>query len=148
MFKKKDRNEGGGTSTETAIAGLEKDDDVYMVIAKSGDLLHRETLAKNKSLPTAIYEQLAKDDYWTVIYELAKNPAIPFSVYSLLLKYRDVESFLSGMVQNPNTPKHIFYDYADNEDEKIRKILALGRYTRSEERRVGKECRSRWSPYH
>ena len=21
-------------------------------------------------------------------------------------------------------------------------------YTRSEERRVGKECRSRWSPYH
>src|SRR2546430_6820801 len=24
----------------------------------------------------------------------------------------------------------------------------LERYTRSEERRVGKECRSRWSPYH
>src|SRR2546426_9068959 len=23
-----------------------------------------------------------------------------------------------------------------------------GMYTRSEERRVGKECRSRWSPYH
>ena len=23
-----------------------------------------------------------------------------------------------------------------------------GKYTRSEERRVGKECRSRWSPYH
>ena len=25
---------------------------------------------------------------------------------------------------------------------------ALGNTTRSEERRVGKECRSRWSPYH
>ena len=24
----------------------------------------------------------------------------------------------------------------------------LGATTRSEERRVGKECRSRWSPYH
>src|SRR5256885_16760743 len=24
----------------------------------------------------------------------------------------------------------------------------IGRKTRSEERRVGKECRSRWSPYH
>src|SRR3712207_9354919 len=24
----------------------------------------------------------------------------------------------------------------------------VGLYTRSEERRVGKECRSRWSPYH
>ena len=27
-------------------------------------------------------------------------------------------------------------------------ILALGWGWRSEERRVGKECRSRWSPYH
>ena len=27
------------------------------------------------------------------------------------------------------------------------KILSMG-YNRSEERRVGKECRSRWSPYH
>ena len=26
--------------------------------------------------------------------------------------------------------------------------LAEGRVLRSEERRVGKECRSRWSPYH
>ena len=25
---------------------------------------------------------------------------------------------------------------------------AKGEYVRSEERRVGKECRSRWSPYH
>ena len=25
---------------------------------------------------------------------------------------------------------------------------ASGKTTRSEERRVGKECRSRWSPYH
>ena len=26
--------------------------------------------------------------------------------------------------------------------------LAIMNVTRSEERRVGKECRSRWSPYH
>ena len=26
--------------------------------------------------------------------------------------------------------------------------LENGKQTRSEERRVGKECRSRWSPYH
>ena len=30
----------------------------------------------------------------------------------------------------------------------IRKILLALEYDRSEERRVGKECRSRWSPYH
>src|SRR5260370_2802182 len=29
-----------------------------------------------------------------------------------------------------------------------RKIVARARSLRSEERRVGKECRSRWSPYH
>src|ERR1043165_892580 len=27
-------------------------------------------------------------------------------------------------------------------------LLRLSAYMRSEERRVGKECRSRWSPYH
>ena len=27
-------------------------------------------------------------------------------------------------------------------------MLKTARYPRSEERRVGKECRSRWSPYH
>ena len=31
---------------------------------------------------------------------------------------------------------------------KLRGLTILGYYTRSEERRVGKECRSRWSPYH
>ena len=35
----------------------------------------------------------------------------------------------------------IIYDY-------IREATALAGVTRSEERRVGKECRSRWSPYH
>src|ERR1039457_1958111 len=37
-------------------------------------------------------------------------------------------------------------------EERLRKILALYKWPwsalRSEERRVGKECRSRWSPYH
>ena len=28
------------------------------------------------------------------------------------------------------------------------KLVEAGRHLRSEERRVGKECRSRWSPYH
>ena len=33
--------------------------------------------------------------------------------------------------------------------EKKAKVCVLGLgYVRSEERRVGKECRSRWSPYH
>ena len=32
--------------------------------------------------------------------------------------------------------------------DKVRKVLKIAKEPRSEERRVGKECRSRWSPYH
>ena len=33
-------------------------------------------------------------------------------------------------------------------EEDINAQIILGNSARSEERRVGKECRSRWSPYH
>src|SRR6266403_3243067 len=37
----------------------------------------------------------------------------------------------------------------DHEKNFVRRFrIALGQCERSEERRVGKECRSRWSPYH
>ena len=38
----------------------------------------------------------------------------------------------------------------NRQEKKLRRkrVLQIVRYTRSEERRVGKECRSRWSPYH
>ena len=32
--------------------------------------------------------------------------------------------------------------------EEMRNVIVIGARSRSEERRVGKECRSRWSPYH
>ena len=34
-----------------------------------------------------------------------------------------------------------------NKNENVT-VEVLGKSSRSEERRVGKECRSRWSPYH
>ena len=42
------------------------------------------------------------------------------------------------------------HDYFDNFDDKYRsnRFIFEKVTTRSEERRVGKECRSRWSPYH
>ena len=36
----------------------------------------------------------------------------------------------------------------DNADARTYVTGTLGYTSRSEERRVGKECRSRWSPYH
>ena len=44
-----------------------------------------------------------------------------------------------------------FLDSAQLRDSVVAKASMLGythTHTRSEERRVGKECRSRWSPYH
>ena len=40
-----------------------------------------------------------------------------------------------------------FADYFQNKTLRVDYIFT-GDATRSEERRVGKECRSRWSPYH
>ena len=41
-----------------------------------------------------------------------------------------------------------FYDLYYNEDLSLSEIAENYGISRSEERRVGKECRSRWSPYH
>ena len=38
--------------------------------------------------------------------------------------------------------------YTCNADVNAARNIAAGHAVRSEERRVGKECRSRWSPYH
>src|ERR1035441_557802 len=44
-------------------------------------------------------------------------------------------------------PEVFLYDY-DGVDENIVRLKFRPNTNRSEERRVGKECRSRWSPYH
>src|SRR3712207_5373667 len=47
-------------------------------------------------------------------------------------------------------PKHIWEDVPADETKSFKNEPAIGSgpFQRSEERRVGKECRSRWSPYH
>src|SRR5256885_7087642 len=57
---------------------------------------------------------------------------------------------LTNVNKNPNAPEQIsatllFPTAAVSSMRLIRGTLEI---TRSEERRVGKECRSRWSPYH
>ena len=58
-------------------------------------------------------------------------------------------------IRNANNAKHDTVDVpASNMKKSIAQILLDEGYiknfqvVRSEERRVGKECRSRWSPYH
>ena len=58
-----------------------------------------------------------------------------------------------GSKADSSTPKdysQIIHDARSDEDNEYDMIFTKGEdgKFRSEERRVGKECRSRWSPYH
>ena len=59
-----------------------------------------------------------------------------------LIQYTRQSVFLTGKA---GTGKSTFLRYVCEHTKKKYVVLAP---TRSEERRVGKECRSRWSPYH
>ena len=65
--------------------------------------------------------------------------------------YHDRRFHLSGRMPNPDFagPDRRTMGGLNYERKEVRDhMFALIRETRSEERRVGKECRSRWSPYH
>src|SRR5215467_15972417 len=50
--------------------------------------------------------------------------------------------------KEPPRPTHRFGARTDTRSRAIQAFWAMHVEARSEERRVGKECRSRWSPYH
>ena len=50
----------------------------------------------------------------------------------------------TGYILNPRLDELNFDEYQDGDEG----CLSVPGVLRSEERRVGKECRSRWSPYH
>ena len=55
------------------------------------------------------------------------------------------------MAKTPKYPNPAFFRAKNNMDwkaqgENLKEVFDIAK--RSEERRVGKECRSRWSPYH
>ena len=49
---------------------------------------------------------------------------------------------IGNLDRNKHQPRNIF------DQEKLNELSLSIKENRSEERRVGKECRSRWSPYH
>ena len=60
-------------------------------------------------------------------------------------EYRDVVSATRG---GPGEEEYMAYLEAIAPDSTHAGYFSVDRRSRSEERRVGKECRSRWSPYH
>ena len=70
-----------------------------------------------------------------------------------------MQAYIAYLKNNFENINIIFIDFMDLAYEEIKEYHALHAYVeehyqegktnyRSEERRVGKECRSRWSPYH
>ena len=57
-------------------------------------------------------------------------------------------SFSLRSIREPERIIEEFFSFLESFDKKV--VLAIDGFEklRSEERRVGKECRSRWSPYH
>ena len=103
---------------------------------------------KSKGITLTAYNKRAEiknssgKDYISEFYSNPKN------LYRLEihLNNEEVKSYF-------NSQPIDFYYWILQSEEGLRKIFInhlnrLLRFERSEERRVGKECRSRWSPYH
>ena len=68
-------------------------------------------------------------------------PIVILSARGYLFDWNNNIFVFSGSISVKSWPRNIDI-YLNGEKQKYRDT------TRSEERRVGKECRSRWSPYH
>src|SRR5256884_2251081 len=91
----------------------------------------------------------AEDGIRDVAVTGVQTCALPISFFSTERTAAGCASGLSGVKSESLTVAHRTYAAMSNTvSSGISGILSELADTRSEERRVGKECRSRWSPYH
>ena len=86
--------------------------------------------------------EFGPDDFWSYKHHYIPNPK-PFMTIELTEK--------GNLPRNLSIPKKARLRLVANHLislDKVRKSMDVAKSKRSEERRVGKECRSRWSPYH
>ena len=67
--------------------------------------------------------------------------------WSIPIKVK-AELRFSEIYASPDINEHEWYELYNDSDEAVDLSNFSLSAERSEERRVGKECRSRWSPYH
>src|SRR2546429_698550 len=91
--------------------------------------------------PGALWEQLDAGTRRNVVAALEGTRAIEPPLSNWLMFSAMIETALSMMGDDWNRTR---VDFALRQHE----VWYKGDGMRSEERRVGKECRSRWSPYH
>ena len=67
--------------------------------------------------------------------------------FAMIVMLPVMQLVLFGFAIN-TTPRHLPTAVLLQEDSDLARSILKAIENRSEERRVGKECRSRWSPYH
>src|SRR2546422_3830286 len=80
------------------------------------------------------------DEVTATLLQFAKENQLKASYFTALGSFSDAT--LGFFERERKDYKHIEIE------EQVEVMSLFGNIARSEERRVGKECRSRWSPYH
>src|SRR2546427_2577776 len=125
----------GKSTTLRMIAGLES---ISAGTVRIGDRVMNEVAAKDRNI-AMVFQNYALYPHMTVFENMAfglKLRGLP--ARAIDPRVREAAALLGITPLLERRPRHL----SGGEQQRV----ALGR--RSEERRVGKECRSRWSPYH
>ena len=104
--------------------------------------------APAKSLRVALGSLIIKEKLGTsdeeTVQQIRENPYLQYFLgYS---EYQDEAPFEASMLVHFR--KRLSLEMVAQVNEQVVTAMLREESTRSEERRVGKECRSRWSPYH
>ena len=83
------------------------------------------------------------DKNWRTEYERILSAATEIALATSVGGVPNVR--IVNFCQDPKCPGAIYFS-TDRSNDKVAEFAS--NRSRSEERRVGKECRSRWSPYH
>src|SRR5256885_5130693 len=83
-------------------------------------------------------------DYKVTGVQTCALPIFGGSIYCRAILDFGNETVLSQDVAE----SHVAGSLSVRSNHTLLRLLSIHRSSRSEERRVGKECRSRWSPYH
>ena len=94
--------------------------------------------ARNKTKLEETLSKLDGSNHQIIIADLTKSDEVQHLV--------DTLDKIDGVVHSSGIVRPFPIKFID--EQRIQEMFSINYNARSEERRVGKECRSRWSPYH
>ena len=86
--------------------------------------------------------------YVAVIAVLCAAAVVLWSRWRIARTIKRLDQMLTAAMNDSFTETDFDESRLSALENRLARYLAASSLSRSEERRVGKECRSRWSPYH